>query len=303
MEDLLLHNAGFARQVNPVATLDIKYQIREGRHTALWLTNTALKPADSEPLMRFGYHLDGPHGFDALSRPLSSTSLIIVDARGAPAGTLTTLDEALAQCCQHKVVILNFDQLDKEADALLKARAHILCDPAGHDWQILLEEVAITPETLQAGLSEAQRLQRLLEEGTRLAERLASRDTLDEHVAPIEKIPLSAARVRAFIRTRRLREQLFPQGLFADPAWDILLDLFATELNGGQVSISSLCIAAAVPPTTALRWIKIVEETGLIERSCDPRDKRRNWIKLSAAGQKKMRDYFANIESAGLPFG
>ncbi|MGJ3628472.1 hypothetical protein AB5I41_18845 [Sphingomonas sp. MMS24-JH45] len=35
----------------------------------------------------------------------------------------------------------------------------------------------------------------------------------------------------------------------------MLLDLFAAELERARVSVSSLCIAAAVAPTTALRWI------------------------------------------------
>jgi hypothetical protein len=42
------------------------------------------------------------------------------------------------------------------------------------------------------------------------------------------------------------------EDLFADPGWDILLDLYAARQEGKQVSVSSLCIAAAVPPTTAL---------------------------------------------------
>src|SRR3546814_1843272 len=54
-------------------------------------------------------------------------------------------------------------------------------------------------------------------------------------------------------------DTLFPYTtLFrSDPAWDMLLDLYlAAERNTRPVSISSLCIASAVPATTALRWIK-----------------------------------------------
>jgi hypothetical protein len=57
---------------------------------------------------------------------------------------------------------------------------------------------------------------------------------------------------RAFLR---LRSQHFVPALFADPAWDILLDLAAARIDGRMVAVSSLCIAAAVPATTALRWI------------------------------------------------
>src|SRR3546814_5849017 len=57
------------------------------------------------------------------------------------------------------------------------------------------------------------------------------------------------ARVRALIRARRMRDQFFRSELFADPAWDMLLDLMAARLEHKRVSVSSLCIAAAVPVT------------------------------------------------------
>ena len=59
--------------------------------------------------------------------------------------------------------------------------------------------------------------------------------------------------VRNLIRHRRRREQLFGAEVFADPVWDILLDLYASHHEGKNVAVTSLCIAAAVPPTTALR--------------------------------------------------
>ena len=58
------------------------------------------------------------------------------------------------------------------------------------------------------------------------------------------------------IRARRLRARYFPEDLFADPAWDMLLDLLQAEIAQLRVPVSSLCIAAAVPATTALRWLK-----------------------------------------------
>jgi hypothetical protein len=54
------------------------------------------------------------------------------------------------------------------------------------------------------------------------------------------------------ICARRLRERLLPAGLFADPAWDMLLDLYAAEIEEQPVSVTSACIAAAAPATTAL---------------------------------------------------
>ena len=94
--------------------------------------------------------------------------------------------------------------------------------------------------------------------------------------------PVTAARIRAHLRARRLRERFFHPELFADPAWDMLLDLGASRLEGRKVSVSSLCIAAAVPTTTALRWVKAMVDRGLFERESDPDDARRAFIHLSA---------------------
>lgn len=106
----------------------------------------------------------------------------------------------------------------------------------------------------------------------------------------------ASAPVRRLLRLRRMREQFFPADLFADPAWDMLLDLYAARLEGRSVAVSSLCIAAAVPATTALRWIKTMTDTGLFERHADPRDGRRIFIGLSDKAAQAMERYFAALE-------
>src|SRR3546814_5360350 len=57
--------------------------------------------------------------------------------------------------------------------------------------------------------------------------------------------------------------------------------LMAAHLSGQRVSVSSLCIAAAVPATTALRWIRALTDHGLFLRQADPSDGRRVFIALS----------------------
>lgn len=104
--------------------------------------------------------------------------------------------------------------------------------------------------------------------------------------------PISAHQVRAILRVRRLRDDLVAPDLFADPAWDILLDLLAARLENAKVSVSSLCIAAAVPPTTALRWIRQLTDRRLLERQADPSDGRRIFITLSDAGMHAVLRWF-----------
>lgn len=99
--------------------------------------------------------------------------------------------------------------------------------------------------------------------------------------APDAAGPADLEFVRAMLRARRLRDEHFPAGLFADPAWDILLDLMSARLERKQVTVSSLCVAAAVPPTTALRWIGVLADRGLLVRTIDGADRRRAFVALS----------------------
>jgi DNA-binding MarR family transcriptional regulator len=108
------------------------------------------------------------------------------------------------------------------------------------------------------------------------------------------QIPLPDPRLlRRVISQRQLRAQVFPAELFSDPAWDILLDLAAAHAEHKRVSVTSLCIASGVPSTTALRWIKVLIEAGLLVRIEDTADKRRAFIALSDRGARLMARYFA----------
>lgn len=103
---------------------------------------------------------------------------------------------------------------------------------------------------------------------------------------------LQGGHVREMLRARRLRDQFLPGELFADPAWDMMLDLMAARLSGERVSVSSLCIAAAVPPTTALRWIRQLTERGIFVREADIADGRRVFIALSDDAAASISGWF-----------
>jgi hypothetical protein len=102
--------------------------------------------------------------------------------------------------------------------------------------------------------------------------------------ASIERVRNRKNAVRIYLRCRRLRERLLPREIFGEPAWDILLDLYAARLEGKAVSVSSACIASAVPTTTALRWLSKLAECGLVERSLDASDARRAHVHITEDG-------------------
>jgi hypothetical protein len=115
-------------------------------------------------------------------------------------------------------------------------------------------------------------------------------------VTPAGQPPLPDPRmVRQVIANRQVRARFFDAELFGDPAWDMLLDLTAARGEGAQVSVTSLCIAAGVPATTALRWLTQMVEAGLFVRVPDPADKRRAFIALSDRSLTAMAGYFASL--------
>lgn len=104
--------------------------------------------------------------------------------------------------------------------------------------------------------------------------------------------------VKAIIKSRSERNSLFGGKLFADPAWDMILDLLAAQAEFRRVSVSSLCLASGVPDTTALRWIAQLVDRGVFVRTNDVCDGRRVFISLSDQANREIAKYFSSIEVA-----
>ena len=175
---------------------------------------------------------------------------------------------------------------DADADLvglLLGCNLQILEAPASAEAVARALEFAIRP--LTAGdatnpFTPEDRIAALKRDAERMAAAIAE---LASEQPPGEQRSLNPARIRAHIKARRQRDRFFPDDLFADPAWDMLLDLSAARMEGQRVSVSSLCIAAAVPTTTALRWIKTLVDRGIFIRESDPADARRAFIAMAPA--------------------
>lgn len=216
------------------------------------------------------------------------------------------------------VVTMPAARIDLVVSALDGRGAQLLCEPVAADWIGAIGVAASLrlpipgPSDLTRE-SEAARLARLNQEVARIAEVLARLSDRGEGGARAaerrpafepepQPAPISSTEVRDVIRARRLRDRFFPGQFFEDPAWDIMLDLFAARLERAQVSVSSLCIAAAVAPTTALRWIQKLSEAGLLDREPDPFDKRRAFMKLAPPAVAGITRYVAALREMRLPF-
>jgi DNA-binding MarR family transcriptional regulator len=82
--------------------------------------------------------------------------------------------------------------------------------------------------------------------------------------------------------------------LFGEPVWDLVLDLFIAQAEGRRTCVSSACIGAAVPSTTALRWIKELESRGILQRESDPADARRTFLALAPRFFETMAELLAD---------
>jgi hypothetical protein len=206
------------------------------------------------------------------------------------------------------VVAVTPDLIDLAAARCPHSNVTILCDSseAENVAALALALAGAAPIPQFGWESGPARLKQLSEEVGRIAKTLAALSET-EATPPIRvaggseigELP-SAALIRSCIRMRRMREQYFSAELFADPAWDMLLDLMAARIEARSVAVSSLCIAAAVPATTGLRWIKTLTDEGLFIRVADPHDGRRIFIELSEAAARGMAAYFQSITRAGL---
>ena len=87
---------------------------------------------------------------------------------------------------------------------------------------------------------------------------------------------------------RQKRASSLPEGFFGEAAWDILLDLFVHEGLQKQVSITSACAASGVPPTTALRWLGLLEQQGLVRRIPSKMDARVEYLELTRDGRLSL---------------
>lgn len=106
---------------------------------------------------------------------------------------------------------------------------------------------------------------------------------------PVDREAAALRFAKYLYQLRRRRDYAMAiKGLFGEPAWDILLDLFIARAERVDLQVSSVCIEASVPSTTILRWIARLEREGLIYRASDDADARRRYVRLTEPGHAAM---------------
>ena len=254
--------------------------------------------------------------------------LVLVDCpviEGAGLAALAWLAMHVGQRGAQLVVSTSIGALDDVFGCLDQSEAQILVNPSRAERVIALGRMLARTGNRVRELGEEDRLTllRLTEQVTTIAARLEqlsatgadvesasafrfqgeadSAPRVDEgsdRLVRTARPPLPDPRlIRKIIRQRQVRARYFEGDLFADPAWDMLLDLTAARVEHVRVSVTSLCIASGVPPTTALRWIGQMTEAGLLQRVDDETDRRRAFITLTDKAADAMARYFAELGS------
>lgn len=112
-------------------------------------------------------------------------------------------------------------------------------------------------------------------------------------------MPNTNPRARAahfIIRSRADRKMYFAPQLFSDPAWDMLLSLYAAALEQKALTVSRLSEAAGVGLSTVQRWLRALEGQGMIVRATAG-DSDEEVIGLSEKGWLAADSYFENLSS------
>jgi DNA-binding MarR family transcriptional regulator len=247
---------------------------------------------------------------ERIERQIAATALWVEldsDCGGRMDDVLEQVSQDVADGLYAAVVSATADILDPVAARLETDAVELIIDADDAQRAAALAIVTANralPTQLNdiASDNNAERLRQLSEEVSRIASTLARLSTgpgvsprAPESLPASDVPPLSVDTVRSVIRARRLRARYFREELFADPAWDMLLDLLQAEIAQLRVPVSSLCIAAAVPATTALRWLKTMVSQGIFLRRADPHDGRRVFVELAPEASQALRRYFAEV--------
>lgn len=135
-------------------------------------------------------------------------------------------------------------------------------------------------------IDEVRRLLALLAEGTP-----AEAVLVPGMPRPVTRQTLLQA-ARDELTSRRRRAQIFSQGMFGEPAWEMLLTLYA-EQRGRRFTIARLTSSLSLPGTTAHRWLNYLQEKQLVSRQPHPTDQRSVFIQLTANAIEALDSYFA----------
>lgn len=134
-------------------------------------------------------------------------------------------------------------------------------------------------------------------EGCALAQLPPAIGALWDSPTPPPNYPFDTLAILAKVihKQRQRRDVLLGIPVTQEPAWDMLLDLYIARTEGKPISTSSAYIASNAPPTTALRYISLLEAAGMICRIADPFDNRVTYVEITPSAYLKVAEYLFTV--------
>lgn len=240
-----------------------------------------------------GFALDAASALRTIADD-DSIGIVVTDVQMPGMTGLSLLDELASRFATQRplvtLVITGFGSIDVAVAAMRNEAADFLTKPVSREDLAAALRRAMRKWLRLCGERSIAALSASLRGAGGEAEPSASPAPL----APVDDTELLKI-TRKLVRMREQRGQFLNPALFSDPMWDILLDLTSARLENKTVPVSSVCQAAGVPMSTALRQIRSLVDMGLIRRWSDPLDRRRDLLAINDEAMEAMRQYLTYL--------
>lgn len=241
-----------------------------------------------------GYALDAASALRTIAED-ETIGIVVTDVQMPGMTGLSLLDELSSRFASQRplvtLVITGFGSIDVAVAAMRNEAADFLTKPVSRDDLAAALRRAMRKWLRLCGERSLAALSASLRAPPGDLGQSASPST---PLAPVDDAELLKI-TRKLVRMREQRGQFLNPALFSDPMWDILLDLTSARLEQKTVPVSSVCQAAGVPMSTALRQIRSLVDMGLIRRWSDPLDRRRDLLAINDEAMDAMRQYLTYL--------
>ncbi len=100
---------------------------------------------------------------------------------------------------------------------------------------------------------------------------------------------------QALLAGRRSRSTLLSGLRFAEPLWDMILEMYVAAAEGKHFKVLKLCAVSGGSVTTALRYLKQLEEEGYMVRQADEYDTRSLIVVMQPSLQKAVDEWLDRL--------
>jgi hypothetical protein len=117
----------------------------------------------------------------------------------------------------------------------------------------------------------------------------------DDAPVAASSLDTSARQARHILAMRRRRRSHFPDILFGEPGWELLLQLYVAEGERRRLSERECVALSQAPASTAARWIKLLVEEGLVAEEAE------GDLSLTPEARNRLRGFLRQFAETSPP--